>query len=112
VGGELGTHRREVKLTRASQGNMKERNCSEGMHMRTHAHTHTIPIMIGENPKLYYSSLMWSCSSPIECLSRCWIGEGSPDMVGNGEIKYPGWTKTSTTALWRRGTFKGQGKKP
>jgi len=23
---------------------------------------------------------------------------GSPDMVGTGEIKYPGWTKTSTAA--------------
>jgi len=39
------------------------------------------------------------------------MGEGSPDMVGNEEIKYPGWTKTSTTALWRR-AFKGLGKKP
>jgi len=24
------------------------------------------------------------------------MGERSPDMVGNEEIKYPGWTKTST----------------
>ena len=27
---------------------------------------------------------------------RWWLGERSPDMVGTGEIKYPGWTKTST----------------
>jgi len=33
-------------------------------------------------------------------------------MVGTGEIEYPGWTKTSTTALWQRRTFKGLGKKP
>jgi len=26
------------------------------------------------------------------------IGERSPDMVSTGEIKYPGWTKTSTAA--------------
>jgi len=26
------------------------------------------------------------------------IGERSPDVVGTGEIKYPGWTKTSTAA--------------
>jgi len=26
-------------------------------------------------------------------------GKGSPGMVGTGEIKYPGWTKASTTAL-------------
>jgi len=49
---------------------------------------------------------------PIEHLPRWQIGEDSPDMVGTGEIKYPGWTRTSTTALWRRGTFKGLGKKP
>jgi len=48
-----------------------------------------------------------SCWYPIERLPWWRIGEGSPDMVGTGEIKYPRWTKTSTTALWRRGTFKG-----
>jgi len=26
------------------------------------------------------------------------MGERSSDMVGTGEIKYPGWTKTSTAA--------------
>jgi len=26
------------------------------------------------------------------------MGERSPDMVGTGKIKYPGWTKTSTAA--------------
>ena len=26
------------------------------------------------------------------------MGERSPDMVGTGEIKYPGWTKTSSAA--------------
>jgi len=34
----------------------------------------------------------------IGCLTRWQIGEHSPDMVGTGEIKYPGWTKTSTAA--------------
>jgi len=33
-------------------------------------------------------------------------------MVGTGEIKYPGWTKTSTTALWRRRTSKARGRNP
>jgi hypothetical protein len=27
------------------------------------------------------------------------MGECSPDMAGSGEIKYPGWTNTSTAAL-------------
>jgi len=37
-------------------------------------------------------------STPIGRLPRWRIGERSPGMVGTGEIKYPGWTKTSTAA--------------
>jgi hypothetical protein len=37
-----------------------------------------------------------SCKSPIGRLLRWRIGESTPDMVGTGEIKYPGWTGTST----------------
>jgi len=47
--------------------------------------------------------LLVSHRVPLQVANR----EGSPDMVGTGDIKYPGWTKTSTTALWRRGNFKG-----
>lgn len=31
--------------------------------------------------------------------SRCQIGECLPDMCGTKEMKYPGWTKTSTIAV-------------
>ena len=48
--------------------------------------------------------LHWSGSkflvvmAPIGRLPRWRIVECSPDRVGTGEIKYPGWTKTSTAA--------------
>ena len=55
MGGELSTHRREVNLTRPSQENMKERKYSEC----THVDTHKIPLIIGENHKIYYSATVW-----------------------------------------------------
>jgi hypothetical protein len=55
----------------------------------------------------HFNILYLPCSCGVAGLPRWQIGEDSPDTVGTGEIKFPGWTKTSTTALWRRGTFKG-----
>ena len=40
-----------------------------------------------------------SSYSPIGSLSRWQIGKCSPDMVGTGEIKYPGRTKVASAAL-------------
>jgi len=62
---------------------------------------------VNELARHTFKNLVWSCWSPNERLPRGQIGEGSPDMVGTGEIKHPRWTKTSTTDLWRRGKFKG-----
>jgi len=56
---------------------------------------------------------VWSYWSPIGCLPRWRIGERSPDMGDTGEIKYPGKTKTSTTALWlAEGSVRARGRKP
>jgi hypothetical protein len=51
--------------------------------------------------------------SSIGRLPRWRMGECSPDMVGTGEIKYPGQTKTSTAALqFDIGLSRGRGRKP
>jgi len=56
---------------------------------------------------------VWSYWSPIGCLPGWRIGERSPDMEGTGEIKYPGHTKTSTTALQlTEGSVKARGRRP
>jgi hypothetical protein len=66
-----------------------------------------------ENFKYLDVVLAWSYWSPIGCLPRWRTGECSLDMGGTGEIKYPGQTKTSTTALWfAEGSVRARGRKP
>jgi hypothetical protein len=55
-----------------------------------------------------------SCWPPIGRLPRWRIGEGSPDMLGTGEIKYKGRTKTSHYCfiVYEVGPSKARGRKP
>ena len=65
----------------------------------------------------YYYYYYWypvrSSCSPIGRLPRWRIGECSPDMVGTGEIKYPGRTKLASAALQEDIELsKARGRKP
>jgi hypothetical protein len=64
--------------------------------------------------KLMVGKPVRSCWPLIGRLPRWRIGEGLPDMVGTGEIKYPGQTKTSHCCLvmYEVGPSKFRGRKP
>jgi hypothetical protein len=68
----------------------------------------------GKRPEQSILYTVRSCWPPIGCLPRWQIREGSPDMVGTGEIKYSGRTKTSHYCLvvYEVGSSKARGRKP